>query len=203
MNNPQELPKDNLSVPEYFVSSAEEEKATIPTGWRSCAQELGKSDHINWGEVDGTDSWLLLPNSWSWSRTNSYLSSWWCSDGPSVPLWQQQGHREHREGSIGPAQLLLLKSLIWWKSALRVFCRASVATSPFSELQDKRHNKGHVLINFRNTRRDLKEKGNYLSGKMEQEWRAFSIGAVVSVNSKQLSCLLGDWPSPASLSTLL
>lgn len=55
MTNPQELPKDILSVPEYFVSS-EEGKASIPTGWRYRAEELGKSDPINWGEVNGTDS---------------------------------------------------------------------------------------------------------------------------------------------------
>lgn len=51
----QELPKGILNVPEYFVSS-EEGKASIPTGLRYCAEELGKSDPIHWGEVDGTDS---------------------------------------------------------------------------------------------------------------------------------------------------
>lgn len=34
------------------------------------------------------------------------LTSWWCSDGPSVST---AGTQEHREGSAGPAQLLLQK----------------------------------------------------------------------------------------------
>lgn len=44
-----------------------------------------------------------------------------------------------------------------------------MATSPFSELQDKMHNKGHVLINLRNTCNDLKEKVNYLSGNRNEK----------------------------------
>lgn len=115
-------------------------------------------------------------------------------------LCQQQGHRSTEKGLLAQHSSCSKKSHLV-KINLGVFCRAaSMATSPFSELQDKIHNQGHVLINFRNTCSDLKEKVNYLSGNRNEE--PFP-QVLECVKSKQCLCLLGNWPSPVSLSTLL
>lgn len=149
---------------------------------------------LNWAEAEGTESWPCFQTVGAWETLTL----------TRVLHGAQRGHLsvcDSRRDMGNTEKCLLARhgSCVWKISSSenqlwKCFCRASVAPSPFSELQDKSHIKGHVLITLKNKHSDLEWKRNYLRGKMKYEWRYISIGGwsvSQSVKNKQ-SCLRGD-----------